>query len=560
MTGEADADGDKTRGDSPRAFSSGADPSGSTSLLSTDALKTERGTQRRTALAVATVLSGIGVLALQFALAKPLTHWLLTAMLTVTCAVSGMSWLSARGARWAPSASALANGVLVTLSALAAVAHVGPLSAVACVLPIIIYYFAFGDSVAKAVWLFALTAVGYALVVGLASAGLVPLRDSLVELAISKMNVPALAMLGGFVEVVLIATYFMGRRTRRAALAAMEELEAARLRVEQRDALLEEAHADLDRAMEAGRFGRLSGTRVGAWLVDDVIGRGGMSEIYRAVHASSGEAAAMKVLHSSVLGEPTHVERFFREARVSSGLSSPHVVKVLDSGYAADGTPYLAMELLQGADLSRLLRERSRMSSSEVLELVSHASHALTTAHEAGIVHRDLKPQNLFLAEDAANGPALWRVLDFGISKIAEAGGTLTHGGAVVGTPRYMSPEQARGHAVDRRSDVFSLGVVAYRALTGRPPFAGHDSMATMYQVMHVQPANPADYMTEHGDVELALAMVLAKDRARRFQTVAEFSHALAAAVRGELEPRLRDAARALLADQPWGSEVRARA
>lgn len=268
----------------------------------------------------------------------------------------------------------------------------------------------------------------------------------------------------------------------------------------------------------------------------------------------------MKVLHSSVLGEPTHVERFFREARVSSGLSSPHVVKVLDSGYAADGTPYLAMELLQGADLSRLLRERSRMSSSEVLELVSHASHALTTAHEAGIVHRDLKPQNLFLAEDAANGPALWRVLDFGISKIAEAGGTLTHGGAVVGTPRYMSPEQARGHAVDRRSDVFSLGVVTYRVLTGRPPFAGHDSMATMYQIMHVQPANPDDFMTEHGDVELALALVLAKDRARRFQTVAEFSHALAAAVRGELEPRLRDAARELLANEPWGSEVRARA
>jgi serine/threonine-protein kinase len=148
-------------------------------------------------------------------------------------------------------------------------------------------------------------------------------------------------------------------------------------------------------------------------------------------------------------------------------------------------------------------------------------------------------------------------VLDFGVSKMNEVAGTLTHG-AIVGTPGYMSPEQARGKPVDHRSDVFSLAVLAYRSLTGRPPFHAADPLGTTYQVVHAMPVCPTDLVKIHEDIDLVLAIGLAKDREHRFRSATSFAAALRDASRGELDERMRAAARDLLRHHPWGTERRA--
>jgi serine/threonine-protein kinase len=199
------------------------------------------------------------------------------------------------------------------------------------------------------------------------------------------------------------------------------------------------------------------------------------------------------------------------------------------------------------------LRDEKRLDLAEVVELVEQVASALTEADSSGIVHRDIKPQNLYWS-----GPeGIWKILDFGISKVREATAQLTQG-AAIGTPSYMSPEQARGIEVDHRSDVFSLGVVAYRCLTGRPAFTALDSAVTIYNVVHVQPAAPTDSgALISPDVERVLALALAKDRTRRFATASAFATALATAAKNQLDARVARDADRLLAEQPWGSEIR---
>jgi serine/threonine-protein kinase len=228
-------------------------------------------------------------------------------------------------------------------------------------------------------------------------------------------------------------------------------------------------------------------------------------------------------------------------------------VTVIDHGMAEGGSPFLVMELLQGSDLAHDLRDKKRLGMSATLELVSEVAEALAAADEGGIVHRDLKPQNLFLAE--SGGRREWKVLDFGVSKILESGRDLTQG-AAVGTPSYMSPEQARGEPVDHRADVFALGVIAYRVLTGRPAFTGPDSASTLYNVVHVQPARPSELVRVNIDVERVLALALSKERDRRFSSSLMFAAALREAARQRLDERLRRDADALLEDQPWGKDL----
>jgi len=167
-------------------------------------------------------------------------------------------------------------------------------------------------------------------------------------------------------------------------------------------------------------------------------------------------------------------------------------------------------------------------------------------------VHRDIKPKNIFLAETPTG--TVWKVLDFGVSKSLWRSGTLTRGG-VVGTPNYMSPEQARAESVDERADVFALGAIAYRALTGQPAFSGPDPCAMMYQVVHRQPDRPGSFLDLPEDVELALALALTKDKNQRFGSVTRFALALHSARSGCLPHALRDAARRALRAEPWGSE-----
>jgi serine/threonine-protein kinase len=356
------------------------------------------------------------------------------------------------------------------------------------------------------------------------------------------------------VQAIFALTFVLARGSRRATHAAVERLHAALAQVQKREALLAEAHLDLDRALRGGFAGRYTERTLGPYTLGEVIGRGAMSEVYRATHA--GGTAAVKVLQRDLAIDPHQVKRFLREAEIVSGLTSPHVVRVLSFGnfggkpYDGDEPPYIAMELLEGHDLAWHLRRERRLKPPRVLELVDQVAHALAEAGAQAVVHRDLKPQNLLLV--TAGEQRTWKVVDFGVSKLSSTSGTLTKG-AIVGTPGYMAPEQARGGDVTHRSDVFALAVIAYRALTGRPAFAGKDMPRVLFDVCYVQPMRPGRLVELPEDVERVLALGLAKESAQRFESARAFAEALAAAFDARLDESLRRRADELLTKLPWG-------
>ncbi len=356
------------------------------------------------------------------------------------------------------------------------------------------------------------------------------------------------------VQMLFACAFLIARASRKATVDAIEELERAVRAVSAREALLLEARQDLDRALQVGGPGRFSEQRLGSYVLGNLIGRGGMGEVYDARHADNGEPAAVKLLHPHALGNPDHVARFIRETEVAGKLRSPHVVSVLEVGRTDGEVPYLAMELLRGNDLAYHLRKRRKLAPKNVIELVRQVGDGLEVARAAGIVHRDIKPQNLFLAE-SEGGRAVWKVLDFGVSKLADHGGTLTKG-HVVGTPGYMAPEQAQGKLVDHRADLYALAAIAYRALTGRPPFTGKDVPTTLYDVVYKMPKQPSELVHLHGDVDLVLAIGLAKKPAERFDSGRALADALDAAIQGQLADELRHRAGALLSAHWWGTRL----
>lgn len=358
----------------------------------------------------------------------------------------------------------------------------------------------------------------------------------------------------------LVAALAYGRVSRRRLQAAVERTNAAMLLARQRDLLLAEANRNLEVVLnvDARRGGRYTGVRVGNFDLDAIVGRGAMGEVYSATRAADGRPVAVKLMRERAADDAALVKRFLREVEHESRLRSPHIVEVLEAGEAPDGSPYLAMELLVGNDLARHLRQKHRLPLSEVVSMVDQIARGLEVAHDAGIVHRDLKPQNLFLHDPrpddgaAAPSPPMWKILDFGVSKLRDSSGTLTEG-AVVGTPGYISPEQVQSGSADARADVFALGAVAYRALTGQPPFGVQDVQA-LFDVVYRQPTAPREVLPElPHDVELVLAIALAKKPGDRFATARELADALSLGSRGALSPELRGRAEAILAARPWG-------
>jgi serine/threonine protein kinase len=216
---------------------------------------------------------------------------------------------------------------------------------------------------------------------------------------------------------------------------------------------------------------------------------------------------------------------------VASRLESPHIVKVFELSAPDAPVPYIAMERLHGTDLASKLRAEPRMPSDELVVLVDHVARGLEVARLAGIVHRDLKPHNIFLHDGAT-----WKILDFGVSKVLDSEGTLT-GEGIVGTPQYMAPEQASGGSVTHLCDVYALGAIAYRCLTGRSPFKGKDLSELVYQVVHVPPTRPSLLGRVSQPVEDALAIAMAKDPRRRFSSALAFAQAFVAARRGRALP-----------------------
>jgi serine/threonine-protein kinase len=279
-----------------------------------------------------------------------------------------------------------------------------------------------------------------------------------------------------------------------------------------------------------------------------------MGDVYVATHVETGARAAVKLLTRDSARDPDSVRRFLREARIAASIDVPNVVRVLEVGSDDAPVPFIAMEMLEGRDLASILRKERRLAPAELLAMLEQVGRGLDAAHAAGIVHRDLKPQNLFRA-DLGDGSTVWKILDFGVSRLVDVDSSLTRGQAI-GTPSYMSPEQARGLDVDRRADIFALGVLAYRALTGRPPFAGSEVPQILYRVVYGMPPRPSEVVGVPGSVDDVLAIALAKRPDDRFATAGELVAALAAALEGASWPELRDRARRLTTRLPWGTEL----
>jgi serine/threonine-protein kinase len=352
------------------------------------------------------------------------------------------------------------------------------------------------------------------------------------------------------VQALLGLTYLFSRSTRAAMFEAVSALHAAALVAAQREVVVGEAVDELQRAA-ALLPGRLSGTQLGEFALGEVIGRGGMGEIYRAVHRETGDLAAVKVLHPMFGDEPLALERFTREARHAGSLDTPHVVRVIETG---DGTePFMAMELLAGEDLGAVLRRRRTLTPGETRRLVRHIGRGLDLAAAQDIVHRDIKPQNLFRAEVGADRH-VWKILDFGIARLSAHGDTLTQN-TIMGTPSYIAPEQARGKTPTPRADLYGLAACAYRALTGFPPHQGKDANRIVMAVVHAMPRRPTMLADLPVDADAFFAVALARDPDQRFANGRELSDAFDAALESKLNQTYRRRAAAILEHRPWSEE-----
>ncbi len=270
----------------------------------------------------------------------------------------------------------------------------------------------------------------------------------------------------------------------------------------------------------------------GKYLVDRVLGMGGMGVVLAATHVELGQKVAIKFLLAEARAVTGMAHRFANEAKASARLRSAHVARILDVGALDDGTPYMVMEYLDGRDLAAILTERTRIGIHEACDYVLQACEALAEAHARGIIHRDLKPGNLFVAR-TADGGEIVKLLDFGISKhVAPEGAdfSLTKTSAVLGSPLYMPPEQmSSARTVDSRADLWSLGVVLYEAVTGTMPFEGLTLTGLVANIIQ----DPPRPMTVSGAAVPAVfqAIVfrcLEKTPARRYETVGELARALA--------------------------------
>ena len=325
------------------------------------------------------------------------------------------------------------------------------------------------------------------------------------------------------------------------ALATRHRDEAAR-NAKRQQVMLAEANDVLDRKARADD-GWLTGQTLGNYRLGRLLGRGGMGEVYRAIRVDDRAEVAVKVLRKSRVADPAEVERFFREAELMRAVGTQHVAKVYETGRFDGGTPFIAMEVLEGHDLAWHLRRSPELPLDQVIELVEHAARALGAVHAAGVVHRDLKPANLFLVDAL---PRAWKVVDFGVSQ-PEGAMPAEGSDELAGTPQYMAPEHVAGQAVDRRADIYSLATIAYRALAGRAPFIG-ELPAVLASVL-TESAPPLSEFARgvHPDLDLVFAVALAKSPDDRFSEAPSFGQALRDAAAGRLSAHLRARGEALL-------------
>lgn len=276
----------------------------------------------------------------------------------------------------------------------------------------------------------------------------------------------------------------------------------------------------------------------GRYAIGEFIGQGGMATVYRGTDTKLGRQVAIKVMKADLANDEQFRSRFRQEARSASRMAHPTVVRVFDAGadliQTPDGPkqlPFIVMEYVEGTNLRQLTAE-NKLSHAEACRVVDSVLTALEYSHRAGIVHRDIKPANIMIT---TTGQV--KVMDFGIARaVSETSSTLQQTTAILGTAAYFSPEQAKGESIDARTDLYSTAILLYELLAGEVPFRGDTAVAVAYQHVSERPTAPSDLNSEvTPELDRVVLYGLAKDRARRFQTAAEFRDALRTAARGEM-------------------------
>lgn len=267
----------------------------------------------------------------------------------------------------------------------------------------------------------------------------------------------------------------------------------------------------------------------GRYRLVSKLGQGGMGSVWRAEHLTLGTPVAIKLIEASIAQSEEALARFKREAQAAAELRSAHVVHIMDYGIE-NGTPYIAMELLDGESLADRLSRLGRLTPLDTATILAQVARALTKAHQQSIIHRDLKPDNIFIVREGDD--ELVKVLDFGIAKkiglTSSSGGIKTHTGAMLGTPYYMSPEQAKGRAgVDHRTDIWSFGIIAYECLTGARPFDS-ETLASLLVAICTEPLPvPSEVAPVPKGFDDWFAKAASRDLAVRFQSASEASQRL---------------------------------
>src|SRR5215813_8655028 len=268
------------------------------------------------------------------------------------------------------------------------------------------------------------------------------------------------------------------------------------------------------------------------YLVEEPLGAGGMGEVYRARHLSMDRPVAIKFLQPRLVEDETARVRFHTEARAAVKLRHPNAISVTDFGQTSEGVDYIVMELLEGRTLREILSREAPLETARAISIMLQTAAAVAAAHEAGIIHRDLKPSNILLTQ-SADQPAVVKVLDFGIATFTpddddEDMTTLSHTNSVIGTPRYMSPEQYNGQELTPAADVYSLGVILYEMLTGMVPFSGSTPAEIAQKHANDPPHPPRELVAAiPEDIEHVVLHALEKQAADRPANAAEFHHEL---------------------------------
>jgi len=278
-------------------------------------------------------------------------------------------------------------------------------------------------------------------------------------------------------------------------------------------------------ASAAGSAELIGVTLSGRYLVTRKVGQGGMGAVYEATHTLIGKRVAVKVLLDKYARREAIVQRLEQEARLASSCQNEHIIDITDFGTTEDGRTFVVMEYLEGESMSECLARETRLPEQRILRIISQAASALAAAHAKGIVHRDIKPENLFLLR--RKDQDFVKVVDFGISKSlrasdeAEEQPRLTQTGMVLGTPLYMSPEQARGEdELDARVDIYALGVIMYEATTGRVPFVGNNYLSVISQVLNEEPRSLRELRPDASEeLEGIVLRAMARARDDRYPT-----------------------------------------